>query len=392
MVDELGKVDWAFHNLSNEGVHSFHWYPATFLSAIPGTLVPILTKSNDLVLDPFCGTATTGVESIRLGRRFIGIDNNPIAILIAHAKLYAPEQESFVRALDLDNLRFRYSRWNATKFSHPQAATLLRWYHKRTYDELSFLVDHLSRIETTPLRKCAQAAFSSILKSVSSQWRHWGWVCDNVAPKKDELQYRDAIDAFQKASYDFIRDANRLVEDLRQRTEDRTRLSIRESSTLMCGDCIETMSGLDRNSVHLILSSPPYYGVADYIKAQRLSLLWFDHPDLRAGGFGFSHFEELRNREAGSRAFRHRKDSFESYVTYMTRFFAQSQRVLKTSGHLALVVGESKARAPTLETLIRAAQDSGLAVVYQSTRNIKETRRRLMAKVRGEDIVILRVA
>jgi site-specific DNA-methyltransferase (adenine-specific) len=29
---------------------------------------------NDLVLDPFCGSATTGVSALLNGRRFIGID------------------------------------------------------------------------------------------------------------------------------------------------------------------------------------------------------------------------------------------------------------------------------------------------------------------------------
>jgi site-specific DNA-methyltransferase (adenine-specific) len=28
-----------------------------------------------LVLDPFCGSGTTGVEAVRLGRKFVGIDN-----------------------------------------------------------------------------------------------------------------------------------------------------------------------------------------------------------------------------------------------------------------------------------------------------------------------------
>lgn len=33
------------------------------------------TQEGDLVLDPFCGSGTTGVEAVRLGRKFVGIDN-----------------------------------------------------------------------------------------------------------------------------------------------------------------------------------------------------------------------------------------------------------------------------------------------------------------------------
>lgn len=33
------------------------------------------TKENDLILDPFCGSSTTGISAVKLNRRYIGIDN-----------------------------------------------------------------------------------------------------------------------------------------------------------------------------------------------------------------------------------------------------------------------------------------------------------------------------
>lgn len=32
------------------------------------------TKENDLVLDPFCGSSTTGIASLLLNRKYVGID------------------------------------------------------------------------------------------------------------------------------------------------------------------------------------------------------------------------------------------------------------------------------------------------------------------------------
>ncbi len=33
------------------------------------------TKENDLILDPFCGSSTTGISAVKLNRKYIGIDN-----------------------------------------------------------------------------------------------------------------------------------------------------------------------------------------------------------------------------------------------------------------------------------------------------------------------------
>ena len=146
----------------------------------------------------------------------------------------------------------------------------------------------------------------------------------------------------------------------------------------------------DAESIDLIVTSPPYYGVADYIKSQRLSYLWFDRDDLEDRRLGYEFFEAYRRRESGARSFRHRSNSREAYLDFMAQFFLEAFRLLKREAFLSLVVGESKARGETTEALIDSARSSGFALDVKEARNIKETRRRLMAKVKDEHVLVFK--
>ncbi len=64
---------WAINTpKSDEKTHGKH--PTQKSLALLDRIIRACTNKADLVLDPFCGSATTGVAALRNGRKFIGID------------------------------------------------------------------------------------------------------------------------------------------------------------------------------------------------------------------------------------------------------------------------------------------------------------------------------
>ncbi len=61
-------------------------HPAPFPVELPEQLIRLYTYENDLVLDPFVGSGSTGVAAKRLGRRFVGYDLDPEYVGIAQAR------------------------------------------------------------------------------------------------------------------------------------------------------------------------------------------------------------------------------------------------------------------------------------------------------------------
>jgi hypothetical protein len=80
------------------GLYAFHkywgkkpWEPVSFL-------IQTLSDPYDLVLDPFMGSGVTAREALRLGRRFVGIDLNPIAVEISKLLVVPPEHATVRKA------------------------------------------------------------------------------------------------------------------------------------------------------------------------------------------------------------------------------------------------------------------------------------------------------
>jgi site-specific DNA-methyltransferase (adenine-specific)/modification methylase len=52
-------------------------------------VVELATTEGQIILDPFCGSGTTGVAAVRLGRRFIGIERDEKYAAIARERIDA---------------------------------------------------------------------------------------------------------------------------------------------------------------------------------------------------------------------------------------------------------------------------------------------------------------
>jgi len=61
-------------------------------------LVSDFTDPDEIILDPFAGSGTTGVAALRLGRRFIGIEKDEKYFRLACDRLRAEEQGSTLQA------------------------------------------------------------------------------------------------------------------------------------------------------------------------------------------------------------------------------------------------------------------------------------------------------
>lgn len=51
------------------------------------------TEEGQVILDPFCGSGTTGVEAARLGRKFVGIDVSEKYLQISKRRLEKVEND-----------------------------------------------------------------------------------------------------------------------------------------------------------------------------------------------------------------------------------------------------------------------------------------------------------
>src|SRR5258707_7331088 len=84
--------DWTFAHLRRVetlwGPHGYHRYPAKFIPQLVCRLIETYSAPGELVGDPFLGSATTGIEALRLPRHWCGfvVSSTTASISVSSSK------------------------------------------------------------------------------------------------------------------------------------------------------------------------------------------------------------------------------------------------------------------------------------------------------------------
>lgn len=334
----LDRVDWDFPGATTLGstVHSLHRFPGNFIPQIPSYLIQLLSKKNDLVLDPFCGSGTTGVEALILGRRSCQRDVNRASMLVAKGKLAAMtgvNVKDDLQRIAQESFLYSLSRISVDKRYAERDPELRFWLHEDTFAQLRALWDMiegtsngdtrdvLEMLFTDTLFACASTA-QSLTSGGKARRHHWGWIADNVKPKTQH--WHDAFRIFR----DRLIHACDVTSTLKPLTYEN--LNADSAIPALKREDIRSLSMPDA-CVDLIVTSPPYLGMIDYTLANRLTYLWYGWP-----------ITEDRDLEMGARYRRNRLGAAEEYFNSIKISCEQVARVLRPGGFCALVIGASR--------------------------------------------------
>lgn len=380
---ELKNIDWDFTGeIGATGFATYHWYPARYVPQLPGILINYFSAPGDLVLDPFSGSGTTLIEAYKFGRRAIGVDLTPNAVMMTRAKITPFEEQAFAlyktdvmdRVQDLlIQARGRNSAEAKLTQSIPSVDENLKWYHRNTLLELAAIWAAINERHDSSYFHVGQAAFSAMLIYCCSQGKHWGWVCDNVRPK--ELIYRNAVHTFAYKLTEFelcAKDLQAQAGDLQEKKVSLSDLKVDE------GDCVEVLKGYPEATFDLIVTSPPYYNMTDYVKSQRLSNLWLGVDT-----------NSIKRKEIGARYKRGRIDALGQYVARMGETMSELLRVLKPGRFCCIVIGESPQHDAYLPQFEELCVTNGWELWDSIARTISSNRR-FVASIKQEKILLLK--
>lgn len=279
--------DWDFADADTQYLtHGLHPYPARMVPQIAQRLIQRYSREGDVVLDPFCGSGGVLVEARLLGRNSIGIDINPLAVLLATVKSTPidPEVLRSYWAKLKPEIASEIALFRAGKigFKPPFfGANIMYWFKPEVIRELAIIRENIKAIEDDSVRRFFEVPFSLTVRDSSGvrkkeyklyripeeEWRKFrpdtlAIFIEHVEESIEKMEgfyARAAKDVFSKV---FLADTRYML----------TQRFPKEANEL-----------LGARPPRIIVTSPPYGDsrtTVAYGQFSRLSSLWLDFDPL----------------------------------------------------------------------------------------------------------------
>lgn len=384
VIDTLRSIDWAFTDEDTRYLtHDLHPYPAKFPPQIPAKLISALSLPGDVVMDPFGGSGTTAVEAVRLRRRAISFDANPLSALVGRVKTLAANEHDLAPLEELRNAVDSYRangdgkgpNWSESLIAKhssqvPNIPNLEKWFCSAAIGELALLRHLISQTTDGGSKDVALLAFSRIVTRVSNQDSETRYVS-----KEKELPATFVLRAYLES-----------LRTVLKRLEAAAQTLAGPMASFIEGDArFDIGKAIPPCSVDLIVTSPPYPNATDYHLYHRFRLFWLGHDPRLFGGLEIgSHLKHQRNGT-----------DFDEYREDMTRVLEGAFQALQPGRYAVFVVGDAVFKGEEFSTskaLAAAAIGVGFEVADIIDRPIHNTKRsfsQAARRARLEQLLVL---
>ncbi len=319
-----------FWTAKQRAAHSLHEisYRACLKPQLPRFFIERLTRSGDVVYDPFMGRGTTLLEAALMGRIPMGCDVNPLSVILVDPRLHPPTLQQVANRLreinfgDLDE----FPR-DLLVFYHPKtlemSCALKKYLLSRRASGETDIVDAWIQMVAVNRLTGHSPGFFSVYTLPPNQ-------AVSVSAQKKINAERNQKPPFRNVYWIILRKSRSLLSD--GSLETRAILEKHSQQALLLTQPAAHTPEIPDQPVHLVVTSPPFLDVVDYAQDNWLRC-WFCGIDPHKVPITIT-------------------KSLDAWQSAMQEVFWEIARVLVRGGHVAFEVGEIRGGKVRLEEAV----------------------------------------
>lgn len=370
------------------GRHPVHPFPARMAPDVAFDVIADCSSSLG-VLDPMCGSGTVLAVAQARGRRALGFDLDPLAVLTSRVWTTPIDADELRRrAVSVLECARRAFALTASSDGYPMGSDdetrrfVDYWFDGPSRRQLWALAAAIEEVKERPLREALWCAFSRLIITKQAG-----------ASLARDLAHSRPHKSFTRAPVEPLCGFPVAVDRVARGCPKRGKYAIGPESKVGEGDARNLP--LEDGSVGLVLTSPPYLNAIDYFRCSKFSLVWMGHTvgELRRtrsvavgtevgkySGVDSSLRSVLGKLELGSSLRPRQEAILIRYVEDIGRVIGEVARVLTGGGRAVFVVGENTLRGAFIRNsrIVEAlATREGLRALDSRTRELPPNRRYL---------------